>query len=304
MNRRELLAAAAAASFTPLLPEIAMAQSAPRRVLWAANVRNKPLAERLAAARAGRFDAISVFPIDYKTWRAAGMSDADIRGMIGDSGIEAAILDPFVQWVPNFAIPDYYPDDYVAFIDTPEAEAYAIAEALGAAQINCVEGLNQPHERGALIDAMGGFAERAAARGFRLTLEPMPISTVATLAAGWELVSAVNHPALTLCFDTWHFWRADPDHDLLRGIPAEKIGEVQLADARSDPHGADLTEDLLHFRMMPGDGDFDLATTVAILKETGAWTSVGPELFSDAMDALDAVEAGRRAGENLDRWLA
>ncbi len=47
MNRRERLAAAAAASFTPLRPEIAMAQSAPRRViLWAAHVRNKQLAER------------------------------------------------------------------------------------------------------------------------------------------------------------------------------------------------------------------------------------------------------------------
>ena len=302
MDRRNFLATAAASvAATPNLAS-AQAQSIPRRVLWAANVRTKTLPERLEAAQAGRFDAMSVFPIDYKGWRASGLSATDIRNMIDAAGIDAAILDPFVQWVPSFQIPDGYPKDYVAFIDTPEDQAFEIAEALRARQINSVEGLNQSHERTAMIDAMGAFADRAAARGVSLTLEPMPISTIVSLADGWDLVSAVDHPALSLCFDTWHFWRADPDHTLLRRIPPDRIGEVQLADARATLNG-DMTNDLLHHRLMPGDGDFDLERTVDVLKDICAWRSVGPELFSDAMDELAAAEAGRRTGASLDFWL-
>jgi sugar phosphate isomerase/epimerase len=129
----------------------------------------------------------------------------------------------------------------------------------------------------------------------------MPISSIATLAQGWDLVHAVNRDNLGLTFDTWHFWRADPDHDLLRTIPGDKITDVQLVDATRALKG-DLLNDLLHHRLFAGEGEFDLKTTVAVLREIGGYNSVGPELFSDAMDALEATEAGRRAGQNLTAW--
>ncbi len=279
-----------------------MAQTPPRRVLWAANVRTKSLDERLAAAREGSFDAMSVFPIDFKTWQTQ-MSDAEISARIRDGGIDAAILDPYVQWVPNFAIPEGYPADYISFIDHTEDDLLRMAEVLGVRQVNCVEGLNQPYERSALVDAMGAFAERMGARGFGLTLEPMPISSIFSLADGWDIVRQVNNPALGLCFDTWHFWRADPDHDLLATIPADKITEVQLADAKTEIMGGDLTTDLLYHRLFAGDGDFDLVTTMQVLRDMGAVRSIGPERFSAVMDGLDALEAGRQAGANLTQWV-
>lgn len=99
MNRYDLLATVVAALSAGLVPKTTRSQSTPRGVLWVATVRTTPLAERLEAARSGRFDAMSVFPIDDKAWRSGGMSGADIRGMIEDSGVDAAILDPLVQWV-------------------------------------------------------------------------------------------------------------------------------------------------------------------------------------------------------------
>jgi hypothetical protein len=50
------------------------AQTAIRRVLWAANVRTKPLAERIEAAKIGGFTHMSMFPIDYKSMLDQGMT--------------------------------------------------------------------------------------------------------------------------------------------------------------------------------------------------------------------------------------
>ena len=53
LSRRAVLQSAVALQvLTSTAPK---AQIAPRRVLWAANVRTKPVIERLAAAKAGRF---------------------------------------------------------------------------------------------------------------------------------------------------------------------------------------------------------------------------------------------------------
>jgi len=278
-----------------------MADPIERKVLWAATVRNKSLDDRIRAARAGGFDAMSIFPVDFVTWTAEGLTGRQIRQRYDDAGVKLAIVDPFVQWVPDFDIPGGYPAENIPFIDHTEDDVFRMAEELEATQINVVEGLGQHHEFATLVDALGRFADRAASRGLRIGHEPMPISSIATLQQGWDLVRTIDRDNLGLTFDTWHFWRSGPDHALLRAIPGEKIFDVQLADATAALKG-DLLNDLLRHRLLAGEGDFDLVTTVKILRENGAYRSVGPELFSDAMDALDAETVGRLAGENMAAW--
>lgn len=298
MNRRGFMTAGMALAAAP-----AAAQSPPRRVFWAANVRTKPLAERLAAATAGGFSHMSMFPIDYRRLRDGGMSDAQIGRAVRNSGIAVHACDPFVQWVPGFAIPQGYPADYVAFIAHDEDFLFRMAETLGSTSVNCVEGLGQRHEVAALTDALGAFAARAQGRGLRTCLEFMPISSITDLATAWEIVRPLDPAQVGLTFDTWHYFRSTPNAGLLAAIPGDRIFEVQLADATQALRGANLTEDLLRFRLLPGEGEFDIAAVVATLRAIGAWRSVGPEVFSDAMDALDATEAGRRSGRSLERWL-
>lgn len=282
--------------------ETTTGESRARRVLWAAAVRTKSLDQRLVAARAGGFSHMSVFPIDWRTWTAQGMTGQQIRAKLCDAGVRILIIDPFVQWVPGFAMPPEYPPDYRGFIDFSESEILHIAEELEAETINCVEGLNQPYGTPALVDAFGAFADRAAARGLRVTLEFMPISSLPDLAAGWRIVEAVDRVNAGLCFDTWHFFRSQADFTLLAALPGAKIFEVQLADALLAWQAPTLTEDLLRFRRLPGEGEFDLARVTGALKRIGAWRSVGPEVFADAMDALDAETIGTRCARSLDRW--
>jgi sugar phosphate isomerase/epimerase len=298
MTRREPLAAGAALTAAP-----AAAQAAPRRVLWAANVRTKPFAERLAAAAMASFTHMSMFPIDYRALLDQGMTDSAIGRMVRDSGVRVHACDPFVQWVPGFAIPAGYPADYVAFLAHDEAFLFRMAETLGAEVVNCVEGLGQHHEPMALSDALGEFALRAGRRGLTTSFEFMPISSVPDLAAGWEIVAPLGSAGVGLTFDTWHYFRSRPDPALLATIPGTRIHEVQLADATRALRGRDLTEDLLRYRMLPGEGELDIAGAVTILRQIGAWRSVGPEVFADAMDALDAPEAARRGARSLERWI-
>jgi sugar phosphate isomerase/epimerase len=293
------LSLAACSGITPLPPQ----QSTARRVLWAANVRNKSLAERIEVAQIGKFTHMSIFPIDYRSWRAQGLSVHQMQSMLRQANIRVLAIDPFVQWTPNFTIPAGYPADYKGFIDFTETQIFEIAADLGAEAINCVEGLGQAHDMASLTGLFGAFADRAQARGLRVTLEFMPISSIPDLAAGWAIVNGANRPNAGLCFDTWHYYRSTPNDALLRSIPGHQIFEVQLADALVKLQGQNLTDDLLRFRRLPGEGELPIAQAVTILRSIGAWRSVGPEVFADAMDALTVSQAGSRTGESMNQWI-
>lgn len=128
------------------------------------------------------------------------------------------------------------------------------------------------------------------------------ISGIRSLADAWPIVEPLPADRVGLTFDRWHYFRSKVDDALLRSIPGARVFEVQLADARKDLAAPTLTEDLLHHRLLPGEGDFDLTSVVASLRAIGGYRSVGPELFSDRFDAMAADAAGRASGENLDRW--
>ena len=87
--------------------------------------------------------------------------------------------------------------------------------------------------------------------------------------------------------------------DTLAGLPY-----VQVADAKDEIRGGSLNEDLLHYRLPPGEGDFTLKPTLKILNEIGGFSYVGIELFSDDFDAMNAEEAGEAAGRSLRNVLA
>jgi sugar phosphate isomerase/epimerase len=309
LNRRDIISsgiAVAALSGCASLPSGGFAASSmalQRRVLWAANVRTKSLADRLIAARAGNFTHMSVFPIDWQSWRDGGLSVATMRSMIRDAGVKILAIDPFVQWIPGFAIPHDYPPQNRGFIQFDETAILRIAEEAEAEGINCVEGLGQPHPQSLLTDAFGGFADRAAQRGLRVTLEFMPISSITGLREGWQIVDGVDRNNAGLCFDTWHYFRSYEDEATLARIPGGKIFEVQLADATRTLRAANMVEDLLRFRLLPGDGEFDIRKVTDQLKRLGGWRSVGPEVFADWIDPLEPRAVGQRCASALNAFL-
>ena len=118
---------------------------------------------------------------------------------------------------------------------------------------------------------------------------------------GLDLIEASGSD-VRLTFDTWHFWRSDPDHDLLATIPPGLIHEVQLADGGAQVV-EDLQTDLLYHRKVPGSGAFDLAKTMAVLAGIGPIRPIGPETFSAEMNDLSAEASTRANADGLQQVL-
>ena len=271
-------------------------------MLWCATVRNKSFEERIEAAQAGDFPAMSMFPTDYHTYMNEGLSAEEMRTLMTESGVDVTVLDPFTKWVPEWNPPEEMSDEDLAFADFDEDEFFEMGAALDVDSINLVESFGNEVSIDAAAESFGQVCDRAADHGWQVHLEFMPISGIPDLETAWAIVSEADRPNGGLLFDTWHYFRGEPDHDLLRSIPGDRIFRVQLADAAAEV-ARSLYNDLLHYRRLPGEGDFDLPTVIGILDDIGALDSVGVELFSDRFDDLDAKTAGRRTRESLQTVL-
>lgn len=274
-----------------------------RRVFWAANVRTKPFSKRLAAAVAGQFSEMSIFPIDVKTFTEGGLSLSQLRQDANDKGVRISVLDPYAMWVPDTTPAPWASASDVAFVDFTEDDIFRMAEGLGVESINLIETFGNPVDTEAAAEKMAALARRCAEYGYRIQLEFMPFSGINTLAKAWDIVRLANEPNAGLTFDTWHYYRSVVDDELLKTIPGNKIFQVQFADATWALNGT-LVNDLLHYRLLPGEGDFPLTGLVDLLTTIGGQSAVGVELFSDWIDSLDAPEAGKRVAESLSDLLA
>jgi 4-hydroxyphenylpyruvate dioxygenase len=127
---------------------------------------------------------------------------------------------------------------------------------------------------------------------------------VPDLRTAWTIVAESGWENCGIMFDTWHFLKgqASPDYASLREIPAELIVSVQVSDALSAPVGTSLEDECLHWRAVPGEGTLSLAKPMEIVRKKNV-RSIGPEVYSDALDRLTPEEVGRRCAAGLERTL-
>jgi sugar phosphate isomerase/epimerase len=275
-----------------------------RHTLWAATVRTKTLAERIEAAKAGGFSSMSAFPIDIKNWGDAGMTPTQIGQQARDGGVPITILDPFTQWVPRWKLPDGMSEADGAFTDFDQTTFLDMAAGLGVRKMSVIESFGADYTMDELVRAFTRISDVGNEAGLQVQLEFMPFSRVSDLETAWEIIRRANRGNAGMVFDTWHYYRGKVNHDLLRQIPGHKIFSLQLADAQREIRGGSLFNDLMHYRMAPGEGDFDLPTVVSILDSTGGLGDIGVELFSDIFDTLSPTEAGQRARDGVADVLA
>jgi 4-hydroxyphenylpyruvate dioxygenase len=119
----------------------------------------------------------------------------------------------------------------------------------------------------------------------------------------------VDHPNLGTCLDSFHILSRDWDTAPIEHIDAEKIFFVQVADAPK------LSMDVLswsrHYRVFPGEGQFELATFMGHVVRAGYTGPVSLEVFNDVFRQADvdrtAVDAMRSLiwlEEQSAKWLA
>ena len=255
--------------------------------LWAGTVGfTSPLAERFAAAAATGCRQVSLSPPDVLRAAADGTTAAEIGRRARDLGLDL-VIDPVMNWYP-----DREPSPS-RFAGVSADDALRMCEALGVVSLSAIATANSDLPVPDLAGPFGALCDRAAGFGAQVHLEFIPFTVVRTLRIAWDLVRAAGRPNGGLVFDTWHFFRGDPEYDVLAGIPGDRIFRVQLDDAPATPWGT-LREETSH-RLLPGDGALDLGVALRALHGIGALRWVGPEVISPELEAMPVAEAAALA---------
>ncbi|CAN5396302.1 sugar phosphate isomerase/epimerase [soil metagenome] len=154
-----------------------------------------------------------------------------------------------------------------------------------------------------LVVPLRELAAQAVAHGTRIAIETMPFSAITTVPMGVEIITAAAHPAVGLLIDAWHVFRAGTTLDALAAVlPPELVFGVELDDAAPDIVGT-LFEDTVDRRLLCGEGSFDLAGLVTLLRDKGFDGPWGVEILSSEFRALPVGEALRSAAESAAKVL-
>lgn len=267
----------------------------PGWVLWSGTIGlESPIDVRISAAVVGGYARVSVSPLDVARSEAAGVSAVDLGERFRASGLDV-VVDPIMNWYGGT------PPPTSRFGRFSAEEALRMSRDLGAVSATVIGQGSDDVPVAAITEAFGGICDRAAEFGMQVHLEFTAIHSIRTLRTAWDIVSGADRQNGGLLFDTWHFFRTDPDFSLLEQIPGDRIFAVQVDDAHPDVMGT-MRDDTLN-RLMPGDGSFDLVRALATLDRIGGLAWVGPEVISPQTAAMDPVVAARTGRARIEDIL-
>ncbi len=252
--------------------------------------------DRCRAAAAGGFAGIGIVPSVYDDTQAAGLSDADMRSLLRESGV---VLGEVEAGIPMPA-----PSELDAYARDLE-HVFEVATALGAERIFFVGAPGV-----SLADLSATFAQVCdwcAERDVIAALEFMDIpslSAVPDAAAALEVVRGADRPNGGVLVDVYHQINGSNDWSQLEALPGELVTAIQFDDTAIPRVDSDYLQDTLHHRRVPGEGDADVVRFVRTMDAIGARCPYSLEVISDELVRLAPVELGQRLGSATRAVLA
>jgi sugar phosphate isomerase/epimerase len=251
-----------------------------------------PFPERVAAAAAAGFTAISMWGRDRSDAHAAGLSDEDMRRVLDDHGMAVADLSALATWLPGTeTVGGGVFGDGHPFFGWSERDFFETGEAVKARSLSLIDiaglhvGVDFSLDEAA--EAFAGMCDRAAEHGLLVQIEFMALSSLPALADAWAVVEAAGRQNGGIVLDSWHFFRTGTLDDL-SAVPAERIFGLQISDALRQRH-----PDPVHdagTRLMPGTGELPLRQLLAVLRNGGCTAPIGVEMFGEAIEGRSAKE--------------
>lgn len=251
------------------------------------------LREMVAAASACGCSALSVWPEDIEGARAEGLSDSDIRALFADNGLQVGELDPLLSWLQSGSLGEGAAEGSAVLLGRDESEFFALADTFGGAMINCAHPFPGDVDLDEAAETFAGLCDRAREHGIGCAIEFLPWTGIPDVTTAAEIVRRAGRPNGGIMLDTWHHFRGTNDDEALRMVPGEFIHGVQINSAPSAPNGDPMVESM-HERLLPDEGDIDVANLIRILDAIGSRAAIGIEVFSDALNALPANEAAQQ----------
>jgi len=248
------------------------------------------LREKLTAiARAG-FDGYELFENDFVT---SSLSAEEVRERSLDLGLTLDLYQPFRD------IEGTDPRVFAAALDRARRK-FELMNRLGVdTMLVCSNvGTATIDDDALAAEQLNSMAVLAADHGVKLAYEALAWGRfVSTYDHSWRIVQAADHPALGLCLDSFHILSRGSDLATISEIPAEKLMFVQLADAPA--MHLDVLSWSRHYRLFPGEGDWDLADFVSRVLAAGYTGPLSLEVFNDVFRQGDPSVTARDARRSL-----
>jgi len=263
------------------------------RILWTGTVGlDRTLDERIGAATSAGFEALSTSPGEAMSLREKGVKLTDAASRASGEGVPMLVLDAVFSWLrPSDAFGGSQP--------TSVEDCLRMASEMGVQFINAIAMRRRDDLPTELIaERFAHLCHQAADIGCKIHLEFEPHSLLPDIASAWEIARLAGCENGGVLFDSWHFFRGNPDFQALESIPGERIFSCQISDGTAERVGH-WSEEMMHHRLLPGDGAFDLTRAIRCLSDSGGLTLCGPEVLSDELHALSPTSAARRARERM-----
>ena len=138
------------------------------------------------------------------------------------------------------------------------------------------------------ILSVAGEAERL---GVKILVEPEPELLIENSEQFIEFISGIDSPAVGLNFDIGHFYCVGED-------PADLIRK--FGNRISHFHLEDISSNMKHFHLPPGEGNIDFASVFNAMSEIGyeGWVTIELYPFQE-----DAPEVAKRAFDFVKRYV-
>jgi 4-hydroxyphenylpyruvate dioxygenase len=260
------------------------------------------LKEKMQACAIAGFDGIEIFEQDLVT---SPLSPGDVRKMAADLGLGLDLYQPFRDF------DGVTPDLLKANLRRAEAK-FRLMSRLGMDTILVCSNVATAtiDDDGLRAAQLAELAELAGAHGIKVAYEALAWGKyVNDYEHAYRLVEMVDHPNLGTCLDSFHILSRDWETSHIEAFNPEKIFFVQVADAPK------LSMDVLswsrHYRVFPGEGQFDLAKFMGHVVRAGYTGPVSLEVFNDVFrqsdverTAVDAMRSLIWLEEQSAKWLA
>jgi sugar phosphate isomerase/epimerase len=254
-----------------------------------------PIDERVAAVANAGYCGMGLVADDLAVIRDS-IGFARLRDLIADAGlthVEIELLERW--WIPRGEVDHTYDVRDLLF------EA---ADALAPTFVKIGSQNGPPAtDLSVLVEPLRELADQAVEHGTRIAIETMPFSSIATVPMGVDIITAAAHPAVGLLIDAWHVFRAGTSLDMLdAALHREIIFGVELDDAAATVIGT-LFEDTVDRRLLCGEGSFDLAGLIKVLRDKGFDGPWGVEILSTEFRTLPVAHALKLAADSALRAL-
>lgn len=260
------------------------------------------LKEKMQACAIAGFDGIEIFEQDLVT---SPLSPEDVRTMAADLGLGLDLYQPFRDF------DGVTPDLLKANLRRAEAK-FRLMSRLGMDTILVCSNVATAtiDDDAVRADQLAQLAELAGDHGIKVAYEALAWGKyVNDYEHAYRLVEMVDHPNLGTCLDSFHILSRDWDTSHIEAFNPEKIFFVQVADAPK------LSMDVLswsrHYRVFPGEGQFELAKFMGHVVRAGYTGPVSLEVFNDVFrqsdverTAVDAMRSLIWLEEQSAKWLA